>query len=270
MDAMATIGFLLLGAAVGALGTLIGAGGGFLLLPILVFLYPHDPPALLTAISLSVVCANATSGSIAYARLGRIDYRAGLLFTLAGLPSSVFGALLTRRLDHRVFDPLLGVMLLVGAAIIVLRPHREPGPRAGAPTRTLVERDGTTHVYAPRLGLGALLTVGVGFVASLLGIGGGILHVPLLVYVLGFPTHVSTATSHFVLALLSLAAVLVHLLGGSLGPVLDRTWPLVVGVIGGAQLGARLSSRLHGRWILWSLALALASVGLRVLLFPHR
>ena len=78
-------------------------------------------------------------------------------------------------------------MLLVGAAIIVFQPHSEPRPRPGARTRTLVERDGTTHVYAPRLGLGALLTVGVGFVSSLLGIGGGILHVPALVRLLPFP-----------------------------------------------------------------------------------
>ena len=262
---MQTIGLGLLGVLVGALGTLIGAGGGFLLLPILVFLYPSDPPAVLTAISLSVVFANATSGSIAYARMRRIDYRAGLLFSLAGLPGSVLGALLTRHLDHKAFDPLLGCMLLLGAGIILFRPHLETRtPEAG--TRTLVERNGVAHVYSPRMGLGALLSVGVGFVSSLLGTGGGFIHVPLMIYVLGFPTHVSTATSHFVLALLSLAAVIVHAQGGTLGPALGRTLPLAVGVVVGAQAGAWLSSRLHGRWIMWGLAAALASVGVHLLL----
>jgi hypothetical protein len=268
MGAFQTIGFVVLGVVVGGLGTLIGAGGGFVLLPILVFLYPHDPPAVLTAISLSVVLANATSGSIAYARMRRTDYRAGLLFSLAGLPGSVLGAHLTQRLDHGVFDPLLGCVLLLGAGIILLQPQLERHAPCEAGTRTLVESSGTTHRYSPRMGLGALLSVGVGFVSSLLGIGGGIIHVPLLVYVLGFPTHVSTATSHFVLALLSFAAVIVHAHAGTLWPALGRTLPLAAGVVIGAQAGARLSSRLHGRWIMWGLAAALASVGVR-LLFLH-
>ena len=266
MDAIQTAGFVLVGILVGVLGTLVGAGGGFILLPALVLLSPHDPPATLTAISLSVVFANATSGSLAYARMRRIDLRAGLWFALAGLPGSVLGAWLTQRLDHGVFDPLLGATLILGASVILLRPH--PEARVTAGTRTLVERNGTTHVYTPRMGLGALLSVGVGFVSSLLGIGGGIVHVPLMVYMLGFPTHVATATSHFVLAVLSLAALVAHAQGGTLHSALARAWPLAAGAVLGAQGGAWISSRFHGRWILWGLALALAFVGVRLLL-PH-
>jgi hypothetical protein len=266
MGAPQAIGLGVLGVAVGALGTLIGAGGGFVLLPILVFLYPGDPPAILTAISLSVVLANATSGSIAYARLGRVDVRSGLLFAAAGLPGAIVGALLTRRLEHRIFDPLLGAVLLLGSGIILLRPRAERHAVAGAPTRTFTDRTGTTYAYSPRLTLGALTSIGVGFVSSLLGIGGGIIHVPVMVYFLGFPTHVSTATSHFVLALLTLAAVIVHAGAGTLAPGLSRTVPLAVGAVAGAQAGAWLSTRLRGRWILWGLAAALASVGVRLLL----
>ncbi len=260
------IGLALLGILVGALGTLIGAGGGFLLLPLLAILYPHDPPALLAAISLTVVFANAASGSLAYARMRRIDFRAGLAFALAGLPGAVLGAFATRTLDRRVFDPLLGGVLVLPAGLVLLRP--QPGTRGTPPggTRSLVERDGTVHVYSPRVGLGALLSVGVGFVSSLLGIGGGIIHVPLMVYVLGFPTHVATATSHFVLALLALAAVLVHGTQGGLGAALGRIVPLAAGVLVGAQAGAWLSSRVRGRWIMVGLAVALASVGARLLI----
>ena len=260
-----SIGFGLLGVLVGALGTLIGAGGGFLLLPALVFLYPHDPPAVLTAISLSVVCVNATSGSIAYARLRRIDYRAGLLFVLAGLPGSVLGALVTHRLNHAMFDPLLGCVLLIGAGMVLFLPPPEPRTPSGAGTSVLVDRGGVAHVYVPRLWLGAALSVVVGFVSSLTGIGGGIIHVPIMVTALGFPTHVATATSHFVVALLTFAAVVVHARSGILTPTLNRTVPLAVGVVIGAQIGAGLSSRVRGRWILWALAAALASVGVRLL-----
>jgi uncharacterized membrane protein YfcA len=268
MEYVPAIGLGLLGLAVGVLGTLIGAGGGFVLLPILLFLYPRDSAAVLTAISLAVVCANASSGSIAYARLRRIDLRAGLVFAAAGLPGAVLGAWTTRYLERRLFDPMLGVVLMIGAAIVALRPVPEADPECARPRRTLVEADGTVHEYAPRTALGALLSVVVGFLSSLLGIGGGILHVPAMVYLLGFPPHVATATSHFVLALLSLSAVLVHARDGTMAHAMGRTIPLAAGALVGAQLGAGLSSRVHGRWILRALALALAAVGMR-LLFAH-
>jgi len=266
MGPLLVSGFVLLGVAVGAFGTLIGAGGGFLLLPLLLFLYPHEPPDVLTAISLGTVFANALSGSIAYARMRRIDLRAGLLFALAGAPGAVLGAMVTTRLDRHVFDPLLGLALLAGATVIVVRPRPEAAALPTAGTRVLVESDGTSHAYSPRLTLGTVLSAGVGFLSSLLGIGGGILHVPVMVYLLGFPVHVATATSHFVLAILALAGVLTHLAHGSLHAGMDRMLPLAAGVLVGAQLGAWSSSRVHAPWILRGLALALAAVGARLLL----
>ena len=262
------VGFILLGVVVGAFGTLIGAGGGFLLLPLLLFLYPHDAPDILTGISLAVVFVNALSGSLAYARMRRIDFRAGLVFALAGLPGAVLGAFVTRWLDRRTFDPLLGATLILAAVVVFVRPPQRVAAPPPDRACTLVEADGTVHVYAPRTGLGALLSLGVGFVSSLLGIGGGIIHVPLMVYLLGFPIHVATATSHFVLAIVVLAGVVVHAATGTLWPALGRIVPLAVGVLMGAQAGAWISSRVQGRWILRSLAVALAFAGLR-LLFAH-
>jgi len=86
-----------------------------------------------------------------------------------------------------------------------------------------------------------------------------------MVYVLGFPTHIATATSHATLAVLSLSAVLVHAADGTLRPVLVRVIPILVGVLPGAQLGARLSSAIKDRWILRALAIALLVVGIRLL-----
>jgi uncharacterized protein len=264
MDPLPAAGLALIGLVVGALGTLIGAGGGFLLLPILAFLYPRESPDTLTALSLAVVCANAISGSAAYARLRRIDFRSGAIFALAGLPGALLGAWVTRFLDRRTFDPLLGGFLLVSGGWLLVRPRHDHAAPAH-PTRTLVERDGTIHAYSPRVVRGALLSLGVGFVSSLLGLGGGIIHVPLMVVFLGFPVHVATATSHFVLAILALAGVLVHAASGSLAPAWPRVLPLALGVIAGAQGGARLSGRVRDQAILRALGLGLALVGLRLL-----
>lgn len=253
-----------LGAVVGMFGTLIGAGGGFLLLPVLVLAAPHSPPAVLAAVSLVVVFVNATAGSVAYARMRRIDVRSGLAFALAGIPGSIVGAAATRWLDRRMFDLTLGALLLLAAAVLLMRPA--PPPASTVPTRTLTESDGTVHRYRPKLGLGVFVSVAVGFLSSLMGIGGGILHVPLMVFALGFPVHVATATSHFVLACVALAGTATHAADGTLAAGASLALPLAAGALLGAPLGARFSNRIEGPWILRGLAIALTAVALRLLL----
>lgn len=265
LPALPWYGAVAIGVLIGAIGTLIGAGGGFLLMPVLVLAYPHTPPAVLAAISLAVVFANASAGSLAYARMRRIDYRAGLWFAAAGVPGSIAGAIVTSWLDRRVFDPLLGGMLVLVAALLLLRPTPPRLAVSDSGFHTLVESDGTVHRYHPRLALGMLLSVFVGFASSLMGIGGGILHVPLMVFALGFPVHVATATSHFVLAIVVLAGTATHAADGTLAPGLAFTLPLAAGVLLGAPLGARWSGKLSGPWILRGLAIALALAGLRLL-----
>ena len=264
---------VLLGAAVGAYGTLIGAGGGFVLVPVLLLLYPRLAPTTITSISLAVVCANAASGSAAYARMKRVDFETGRLFALATIPGAVVGVFATGLFSRGPFDTLLGVLLIVLAVWLVIQPqvqveapvpsvHAKPGWTA----RTVVDARGVTYSYAydRRLGLG--LSAIVGFLSSLLGIGGGIIHVPVMVQLLGIPPHIATATSHFVLALTSGAGTVVHLARGDYYNVVTRTIALAAGVVPGAQLGAMLSEHLRGKWIIRLLALALALVGLRLVL----
>ncbi len=132
--------------------------------------------------------------------------------------------------------------------------------------RTVREKNGTRHVYRFNPFLGVTLSLLVGFFSSLLGIGGGIIHVPALVYLLNFPVHIATATSHFILANTALAGTLTHILTGTIAHGLHRTVLLAIGVVVGAQVGARLSNRIKGPWIIKSLAVALGLVGLRILI----
>ena len=88
-----------LGFVIGTYGTLIGAGGGFVLMPLLLVLYPEESPEVITGISLAVVFFNALSGSVAYAKMKRIDYRSGLLFSLATIPGAILGPLTTPYMD---------------------------------------------------------------------------------------------------------------------------------------------------------------------------
>lgn len=258
-----------LAVALGGYGTLIGAGGGFVLMPILVLLYPDENRDVLASVSLAVVFFNAFSGSVAYARMKRIDYRSGMLFAAATVPGAVLGALVTSHLHRGLFDGILGGTLIAGSLFLFLRPRPSDRGRTSEPhghvVRTLVDGDGTEHRYTYNPILGVALSLVVGFASSLLGVGGGFIHVPILVYLLSFPVHVATATSHFVLAAMALAGTIVHILNGGFTHGVFRTIYLAVGVVVGAQFGAALSTRIHGRWIIRGLALALALVGLRIL-----
>jgi len=255
-----------LGLVVGAFGTLIGAGGGFVLAPVLLVMYPDASPETITSISLAVVFVNAGSGSVAYGRMGRIDYRAGLVFALAAAPGAVLGALTTEQMPRRVFDAVFGVLFLALSGLLLVR-SAKPSPTDG------VANGGARPAFPSRgphgkrvLGLGGLLSSAVGYVSSLLGIGGGVVHVPLLTQWLGYPVHIATATSHFVLALMALTGTLTHVVAGSFAQGVRRTLLLSVGVLVGAQLGAHLSNRVQGVWILRSLAVGLVFVGIRILL----
>jgi uncharacterized membrane protein YfcA len=259
---------VVIGAGVGTFGTLVGAGGGFVLVPLLALLEPTLATNAVTAMSLAVVAMNATSGAIAYARHRRIDYRSGLIFAAATLPGSIGGAYISRFIAREVFD-LVFAALLIGLAIFVLVTHEEepePAPEGtwGYAHRALVDASGTAYRYSANIPLGVALSFGVGFASSLLGIGGGVIHVPALVGILGFPTHIATATSHFVLAIMATVATVTHIAQGDLNGLYLQTVLIGIGAVAGAQLGARLSARIHGRHIVRALAASLIFVGLRL------
>lgn len=266
---MQYIWLLLLGLGVGAFGTLIGAGGGFILMPILLLTYPNGDPAVLTAISLAMVFFNASSGSYAYARMKRVDFKSGFLFLLAGIPGAIAGAYSVNYIPRHVFNFAFGVLLLAGGAFIFYRTFREDKRKHETkPTfmRDLVDAEGTRYTFGYNLWVGMTLSFVVGVASSILGIGGGIIHVPAMVNLLNYPVHLATATSHFILAIMALTGTVVHVIDGSLGvEQLHSVIPLGAGAIVGARIGANLSKRIHGRWILRSLAGALGLVGIRIL-----
>jgi uncharacterized membrane protein YfcA len=262
------IGLVALGLIVGAYGTLIGAGGGFVLVPLLLILYPHYSPAQITAISLGAVFVNASSGSLSYFRLRRADYRTGLWLAAATLPGAVLGSILIGSIPRAAFEVIMGAALLGTGAYLVARPHARMPLMLSAPfvvERTITDSSGHSYSYRLNLGLAVLLSVGVGFLSSMLGIGGGILHVPLLTTFFGFPEHVATATSHFTLMFMSGAAAGTHALEGDYQVTLKTTIGLALGVLAGAPIGAAISGRVEGRWIVRLLAVALGVVGIRLL-----
>ncbi|MHB8643175.1 MAG: sulfite exporter TauE/SafE family protein [Gaiellaceae bacterium] len=263
------VALVLLGFGVGAFGTLVGAGGGFILTPILLLLYPHDSPKTLTAITLLAVFFNAASGTVAYARQRRTDFRSGTVFAAATVPGAIAGALVVGHVSRAIFDPIMGAMLAVLAVWLSIG-NGTRSRRAGrrwTVNRDLVDARGERHSFDVALVHGAVYSLGVGFISSFFGIGGGVIHVPLLVRALGYPVHIATATSHFILAVMAGTGTITHLVTGNFqhGHGLRRALALSLGVVAGAQLGARISLGLSADVIQRLLAVALAVLAIRLL-----
>jgi uncharacterized membrane protein YfcA len=269
-DALVIAGLVLLGFVVGAYGTMIGAGGGFVLVPVLLLLYPSSEPEFVTSISLMAVFFNAGSGTVAYVRQKRVDFVAANVFAVATIPGAIGGALVVTLIPRHVFDLLFATLLIGVSALLVLRPGTttrivQRRNRRFEVRRVLVDAHGDTYVYSYNLALGASLSVIVGFLSSLLGIGGGVVHVPILIQVLHFPAHVATATSHYVLAVSALTGTIVHIATGQLDGGYVRAGAISAGVVVGAQVGALLSRRVSGDLLIRLLGVALFATSLRLL-----
>jgi uncharacterized membrane protein YfcA len=259
---------VLLALVVGSYGTLIGAGGGFVLVPILLLIYPDDPPLLITSISLLAVFCNGVSGTAAYVYQRRVDLLAANAFAAATIPGAVIGAMAIGLLPRTLFEAVFGVLMLAAALFLTFRPPArivQRSSRRGEVTRLITDRHGDTYFFSYSLPKGVGLSLGVGFLSSLLGVGGGIIHVPLMVQALRFPTQIATATSQYVLMITALSGTLVHIVNGDLTGGYERALALSIGVTLGAQVGARVSTHLRGAVIVRLLALALAAISLRLL-----
>ena len=260
-----------LGLVAGAYGTIIGAGGGFVLVPALLLLFASKPADQLTAITLTVALLSGVSASIAYARQGRIDYQTALLMGLVAIPGGVLGVVAIHILPRPVFDTVFGVLLLA-VGVLTLR-RRSADATADLPAadgllhRELTARDGITYRFAYPLWRGLGLSGAVGFFSNLLGIGGGVLQVPVMISILSIPLPVAVPTSTLMLLFSSAAGVAVHAADGHLaGENAVMALLLAAGAVPGAQLGAFLAGRFASSTVSALLIAALGLVGVRLIM----
>jgi uncharacterized protein len=242
--------FLALGFVAGAYGTLVGIGGGLIVVPVLIF--SHYPDRIAAGTSMVVVLANAASGTTSFLKQRRVHVRAGILFALAGLPGALLGAAVDQHVPQKLFNLLFGILLaIVGVRILV-------APTNQRTTANENEDRGANFSVALVLAFGFF----AGFVASIFGVGGGLIYVPTMVYLLGFATHVATATSTFTIALTAIFATLSHAYYHDIrwGPAIA----IALGAIAGGQAGASIAPRIRSRQLLqfFSLAILVAAIWL--------
>jgi uncharacterized membrane protein YfcA len=258
---------LALGLTVGSIGTTVGIGGGILLVPVLLLLFPDPAPAIITSMSLTAVVMNALSASIGYRRLGWQDTRTGGVLVAAAVPAAIAGAFLTRNIERGSFEIAFGVALVLGGLYLAWRGRSLPtftAPSVRGTPRRITDRRLETYEYRVREWLAAAIALVAGFVAAFFGIGGGIINVPVMMLVLKMPSRMAIATSQLELMVASAAALLVHLTVtfGEWDPWI-RGLILGVGTVIGAQIGVRAAGMASGRIILLIIATVLFLSGAR-------
>jgi uncharacterized membrane protein YfcA len=252
----------LAGAATGFVGALLGLGGGVFLVPLLTLGFGIPIRAAIAASLVSVIATASASSTINLER-GLVNLRLGMLLevatTLGGLSGSIAAALLTTRQLFLIFGSTLAVMGVVmalrsGRRNVIADLAVDPGKLGGQ-----VQEGERTFVYrVKRLPLAITASLIAGSISGLLGVGGGIIKVPVLNAFCGIPIRVAAATSAFMIGATAAASSFIYYGRG------DMRLPLVaavaVGALPGSLLGARLTHQVQTRWLKIAMTIVLLFV----------
>ncbi|HEX7172264.1 MAG TPA: sulfite exporter TauE/SafE family protein [Candidatus Limnocylindria bacterium] len=239
---------LLSGLAAGAFGALLGLGGGILIVPILTLGFGVP---LTAAVGTSLICVIATSTGAAAinVRAGRADVRLGMTLGAGTVVGALTGGIVAGFLSERFLAALFAA-LLVYTAITMARGlvRREAGTDDDAALDPAApDGPGEPAYRSRRLPAAIGGSFLAGNVSGLLGVGGGIVTVPLIHLVMGAPMRIAVTTSNFMIGLTAAAGAYAYLFRGDVDPRLAA--PVVLGVAGGAAIGAVLSARLRTSWL---------------------
>ncbi|MDR9485069.1 MAG: sulfite exporter TauE/SafE family protein [Sediminimonas sp.] len=280
--------FLLLGlgALVGVLSGMFGVGGGFLITPLLFFV--GIPPAVAVATSANQIVASSFSAMLAHLRRKTVDLRMGMVLLVGGLIGSAVGVMLFNhlksmgqvellvRLCYVVFLGVIGCLMLFESYRAIRRARRAGTPVYKRKQRNWVHalpfkmRFRTSGLYISSIPP-VLVGMSVGLLAAIMGVGGGFIMVPAMIYILGMPTKVVIGTSLFQILFVTAFTTLLHATTNYTVDMALAVVLLVGGVIG-AQLGTQIGLRMKAeqlRVLLAALVLVVcAKLGLELLLQP--
>ncbi len=266
-----------MGSVVGFLSGLFGVGGGFMMTPLLIFI--GVPPAVAVATQANQLVAASVSGALAHWRRNNIDVKIGVVMLVGGGLGSAIGVWLFQlllklgQIDTAVsilYVLLLGFVggsMFLESAIAVLR-RRRPASRSRRNTHLWIHGlPWKMRFRRSRLYISSLVPAGIGFIGgilvSVMGIGGGFILVPAMIYLLGMPTALVAGTSLFQIIFTTAAATLMQAVTNRTVDVLLAMLLLVGGVVG-AQFGTRVSGRLRGAWSRMALSALVVAVAVRL------
>ncbi len=267
-----------LGAGVGVLSGIFGVGGGFLMTPLLIFLGISPPVAVGT--EANQILASSVSGVVAHWRRGNVDFKMGVVLLIGGLIGSTLGVWLFKELRdlgqidlviqlcYLVFLGIIGFLMLIESLRSIHRSRRADSTQRklhqhnwlhGLPFKMRFRK---SKLYISAL-LPLIIGIFVGILSAIMGVGGGFIMVPAMIYLLGMPTNVVVGTSLFQIIFVTANATFLQ---SSLNQTVDvvLAFVLLFGAVIGAQLGTFLGSKLKGEQLRGLLALIVLAVCIKI------
>lgn len=211
-----------LGFVAGVVGSIVGLGGGIIVVPVLTFL--GISPTLASSSSLFAAFSNSVASTVSYTKQKRTDYKIGLRLGLMSIPGTILGAIISAQATPSIFKILFGVVLIASCYYLFIK-------------RNLESKQ--TQISKQMLIASAGISFFAGILSSFFGIGGGIVFVPLMIIGLGLLVKNATATSQLILMFSSASGMITHTLLGHSD--FDYALMLSIGSFAGGLLGARLS-----------------------------
>lgn len=256
----------LLGFLIGTIAALTGIGGGVFIVPLLTLFFAFSP-ANAAATSHTVIVFTALASTVAYYRQKRISYRTGALFAVATTPGGILGVYLTTLMAARTLGLVFGFFMIVFVAMPIfldrgfVRLKRSSSAEGG---KAHVNSDGVLVNSWQKVLLGAFLSFFGGIASGLLGIGGGVLIVPILTLVVDMPIHFATATSMFIMTFTSTSEAVQHYFANQTN--FEYALLLGLGTVIGALVGAYISKRVSGKNLRRTFGLIIVVVGIQMIL----
>ena len=261
-----------IGLAAGTVGSLIGLGGGIIIVPMLLnidhFLSAFSTVPIHVAVgtSLITIVFSSLSSTLSYHKQKRIDYKSGILFLIGSVPGSLLGTYINSLLNTERFTLFFGIFLICISIFLFVssKLNKKTKEIHKGIIRTYTNDEGEAYTYSYSLPLAISLSVCVGIISGLFGIGGGILLVPMMAFLFGFPPQLAVATSMFVVMFTTLGSSISYITLGEVN--FYYILLLIPGAWFGGKIGAYINQKLKTETIALILRVVVLLYGIKIII----
>lgn len=261
-----------IGLAAGTFGSLFGLGGGIIIVPMLLNIerilpeFSTVPIQVAVGTSLITIVFSSLSSTLTYRKQKRIDFKSGFLFLIGSVPGSLLGSYINTLLNTERFKLYFGVLLVCISLFLFVssRFKKKPKQIHKGMIQTYTNEQGEAYTYSYNLPLAIGLSVIVGLISGLFGIGGGVMLVPMMAFLFGFPPQLAIATSMFVVMFTTVGSSISYLLIGSIN--FYYVLLLIPGAWVGGKLGAYINQKLKTETISVILRFVLLLYGIKLMI----
>lgn len=255
--------------AAGVVGSLVGLGGGVILVPAIIFYgitlgyMPEMTPQKVVGLSVVMMVFTGLSSTISYMKSKLVDFKAGWIFFIGSIPGAIIGANMNQLFDLASFHLYFGILLIFLGTLLLVRDKLKPVSWfvVHGQKTMYVDTLGNKMEYGYPIWFAVVFSFVVGMISGMFGIGGGSMIVPAMVILFLFPPHVAVATSMFLVFLTSLVNSASHIYLGNVE--WQYVLPIVVGAYIGAKIGAAINKKIQSDKVVLALRIVLLLMGIR-------